>query len=224
MIDEGVFKFYRRRPQRFLMKIKNLDCITDMRRNGFKVIHEKPKSAEETQRIPRELWRQEENPRSMNSDKSLLLHCSLRRAELESWEINAAQIRNKWNCRPSCTTSERRNFVSIGSVWTARKLVGRSHGVLLLLQHVQDPQADVQTLYERRFKSPLDGPIISFGAEVKFYPIPISSKTKVECISSEHKSFLVHSLETPWTREEVGLAIFWRWVRRICKQFQFKTF
>ena len=73
-IHEGIFKFYRRRPQRFLMKIKNLDCITDMRRNGFKVIHEKPKSAEETQRIPRELWRQEENPRSMNSDKSLLLH------------------------------------------------------------------------------------------------------------------------------------------------------
>ena len=28
--------------------------------------------------------------------------------------------------------SERRNFASISSVWTARKLVGRSHGVLLL--------------------------------------------------------------------------------------------
>ena len=63
-----------------------------------------PKSAEETQRNPRELWRQEENPRSMNSDTSLLLHCSLQRAELESWEINAAQIRKKWKCRASCTT------------------------------------------------------------------------------------------------------------------------
>ena len=30
--------------------------------------------------------------------------CSLRRAELESWEINAPQIRNKWICRTSCTT------------------------------------------------------------------------------------------------------------------------
>ena len=32
----------------------------------------------------------------------------------------------------SCTTSVRRNFVSIGSVWTASKLVGRSRGVWLL--------------------------------------------------------------------------------------------
>ena len=30
---------------------------------------------------------------------------SLRRVELESREIHAAQIRNKWSCRPSCTTS-----------------------------------------------------------------------------------------------------------------------
>ena len=35
-----------------------------------------------------------------------------------------------WNCRTSCTTSERRHFVRIGSVWTARELVGRSHGAL----------------------------------------------------------------------------------------------
>ena len=56
------------------------------------------------------------------------IYQSFRRAELESWEMNAAQIRNRRNCR---TTSERRNFVSIGSLWTARKLAGRSHEVVL---------------------------------------------------------------------------------------------
>ena len=36
------------------------------------------------------------------------------------------------------------------------------------LRKVQDLQADVQTLYERRFNVPFDGPVILFGAEVKF--------------------------------------------------------
>ena len=54
---------------------------------------------------------------------------NLRRAELELWKIYAAQIRNKWNCRTGCTTSERRHFVFFAPVWIARKLVGTSNGV-----------------------------------------------------------------------------------------------
>ena len=38
-------------------------------------------------------------------------------------------------------------------------------------QNVQDLLADGQTPFARRFNSPLDGPIIPFGAEVKFFPI-----------------------------------------------------
>ena len=38
------------------------------------------------------------------------------------------------------------------------------------LRHVQDLLADGETPNERRCNSPLDGPIIPFGAEVKFDP------------------------------------------------------
>ena len=40
-----------------------------------------------------------------------------------------------------------------------------------LLRDVQGPVTDGQTLYERRFKSPFDGPIVPFGAEVQLDPM-----------------------------------------------------
>ena len=48
------------------------------------------------------------------------------------------------------------------------------------LQHVQDFVADGQTLYERWFNSPFEGPIISFGAEVKLYPISSKDLDRVQ--------------------------------------------
>ena len=46
----------------------------------------------------------------------------------KSWigTMRAAQIRNQWNCRTTWTTSERRHFVSVDSVWTARKAGGKT--------------------------------------------------------------------------------------------------
>ena len=96
------------------------------------------------------------------------IYHSLRRAGFESREIYAAQIRNEWNCRASCTTSESRNFVSTGSVRTTRKLVGRNNGVYCNLRSLTDLQADSQTPCEPRFNSPVEGAIIPFGGEVKF--------------------------------------------------------
>ena len=105
---------------------------------------------------------------------------SFRRAELELWTIYSRYIRNKWNCRTSCTKSERRNFVSIGSLWTSGKVVGRNNAVLLLSSDCARLQAeDGQTPYERRFNSPFDGPITLFGGEVKFYPIYCKDQSRV---------------------------------------------
>ena len=168
---------------RFLMKSNNLDCITDVqwscktwRGSGFKVIHAKPN----------QLRRRREVSRSIYTDNSLFFF-SLRWTELESWEINSAQIRNTWQCRTSCTTSERRNFVSIGSVWTARKLMDRSHAAFLLFLKYATSTCRGQTPYERRVNH---------------------QKTKVEYMRSTQKSFLEYSWDTPWTRGEVGLTIF----------------
>ena len=71
------------------------------------------------------------------------------------------------------------------------------------LRNVQDMLAGGQTLYERRFSSPLEWPIIQFRAEVNFFPI--SSNTMVECISSAQK----FSLEDYWIRLERGEELDW---------------
>ena len=76
------------------------------------------------------------------------------------------------------------------------------------LRNVQDLPADGQTPNERRFNSPLSGPIIPFEVEVKCYRNNIPKKNKVECISSVQNSFLKKSLHPPWTRGEVRLVIF----------------
>ena len=46
-------------------------------------------------------------------------------------------------------------------------------------RNVQDLQADGQTPCERRFNAPFGGPIILFGAEVKFFPIPSKDQGRV---------------------------------------------
>ena len=90
------------------------------------------KSSQETQISLSKFCTSRRKPKIHSNGQFSDICQSLRRAELESRGINATQIRNTWNCRPSCTTSEReRNFVSASSVWTARKMVGGSHGVLL---------------------------------------------------------------------------------------------
>ena len=47
------------------------------------------------------------------------------------------------------------------------------------LRIVQHLHTDGQTPYERRFNSPLDGPIIPVGAEVKFKPISAKDQGRV---------------------------------------------
>ena len=46
-----------------------------------------------------------------------------------------------------------------------------------MVRNVEDQLADGQTHCERRFNSPFDGPIISFGADVKFYPMSTKQRT-----------------------------------------------
>ena len=62
--------------------------------------------------------------------------------------------------------SERRNFVN-SSVWKA----GGQKQFL--------SQADGQTLYERRFHSPFDWPIVPCGAEVKVYSFSAKGQGRV---------------------------------------------
>ena len=72
------------------------------------------------------------------------------------------------------------------------------------LRNVQDLLADGQTHYEHRCNLPC-GPIIFW--EPTKNPTLYLQKTKVGCLRSAQKSFLIHSWDTPWTRDGVGLVI-----------------
>ena len=93
---------------------------------------DKTTSAQKTQRSLRNFLHQEEHARSICTDNSLEF---IEACEKLNWnhERSAPQrSENTWNCRTSSTMGESRHFVSIGSVWTARKLAGRRNGVSLL--------------------------------------------------------------------------------------------
>ena len=138
-------------------------------------------------------------------------------AELESREIYSAKIRDKWNCRASCTTRERRNFVSIGSFWTSKKLVGRRHVLLL-----RSPPCARATGRRPNALWTMVHFTIWWADYFVWSRSNISfqhhHKTKDECISSVQKSLLEISLDAPWPRVEVGLVIFWSWIQRSCKK------
>ena len=125
----------------------------------------KIKSAQETPRSLRQFICPEENPRYINKRTFSGFFEACEWLIWKSWEIYTAKIRKKWSYRASCTTNERRHYVS-GSVWTSRYLL--------------NVPADGQTTSERRFISPFEGPIIPFGAEVKFCPISSTDQSWVD--------------------------------------------
>ena len=160
----------------------------------------KTKATQETQRSLRTFFTSGRKPKIHAHGKNYEIYRRLRRAELESWEIYSAQTRIKWNCRASCTTSERRLFVSIGSVsvGTSRKLVGRSNGVLL-------PSS-------KRARSTSRWPdTLWTTVQLIIWKAIYHQKTKIVCISSAQKSFLKYSWDTPWTRRggEKGEKLNW---------------
>ena len=58
----------------------------------------------------------------------------------------------------------------------------------------------------------------SFHLEQTHNSLQYRQKTKVECIRLVHKSFLECSWDTPWTRWEDGLVIYWWEIREMSEQ------
>ena len=162
--------------------------------------------------------RPEENRRSKKilDPFTLTIHWNLSKA---CEELNCGIMRDQRRTDPkqmkfATELCNERRFVSIGSVWTARKLVGRSHEVWLQCSKCARPTRRLMNV------GPIDRSMVRwFHLEQKWNSILHLQNTKVECFSSLQKSFLVFSWDTPKTRREVGLVILWSWIRRICKQF-----
>ena len=101
----------------------------------------KTKSAQETQTNLGQFLRPEENSRSIYTENSLDFIIACEQMNWNHERSTPHRSETKWNCRTSCTTCERRHFVSIGSVQTSRKLVGRNNGLLLLSPKCARPRS-----------------------------------------------------------------------------------
>ena len=47
------------------------------------------------------------------------------------------------------------------------------------LRNIQDVLFDGKTPYERRFGTPVDGPVVSFGAMVEYHPISVEDLSRL---------------------------------------------
>ena len=190
------------------------------RRNGFKAIHTKTNHFKRRRKLTENSYDQK------NTQDPFIRTMLLNLVKLaKSWIgiMRAAQIRDQWNCRTSCTTSERRHLVSIGSVWTARKAGGKTPwSVTAIFEmcktcwQMARHLVNVGSIYH--LKSRLN------HLEQKWNSIQYHQQTKVECISSARKSFLENSWDTRWTRWEVGLVNHRQWIRKISKQCHHREF
>ena len=129
------------------MNNKDLGCITEMhwscktwRATGFQSYPCKTKSAQQTQKS-QTLLTSSRKPKihvyGNSSDWSLLKLAKSCIAIMI--DQHRTDPKRKEFCRTSCTTSERRHFISIGSVWTSGILLGRDNGVLLLTSKCARP-------------------------------------------------------------------------------------
>ena len=124
---------------------------------------------------------------------------SLRRTDLESWDIYSGQTRNKRHCRTSTTTSERGIFVSIGSFWTSRMMVGRSNGVLLPFARPTWKQMTRRLMNVGSIHQLMADH--SFGSWVKLYFISANDKGPVHHFGSKVLLvvLMVYALNGAWS-------------------------
>ena len=134
----------------------------------------KTKTSQETEKSFQKFLEPTMKPKVVYTDNSLEFGKYCEDLSLESLFVNTAQIGNKWNCRESSAQSERRDICGVVAFRPGWKMVG-------------DLLSDGKTPYERRFGIPFDGPVIQFGAMVKYHPIS-AQKTCRNCISSAQKS------------------------------------
>ena len=100
-------------------------------RNGFKHIGAKKMFTGDPEE-PNEVPVADEETKSHLHRQFFGILQILRGTILESLYVNAAQIRNEWDCRKSSAQSERRDICGAVAVWSGQRMVGVFHGVFLL--------------------------------------------------------------------------------------------
>ena len=192
------------------------------RPNGFKVIHAKPNQLKRWREVFEIFLRPEEKPRSTYTDSCL--------------ELIKACIELNWNHETSTQRisethgvaeravrrgKEGTSAVLIGSVWTSRKLVGRSNWVLLLSWKCARPTSRLPDI---------SWTSVQFTVWRAGYSIWSRSTILHNIIKRPRSSASVRHVllgilwDTLWTREEVGLVIFWLWMQKISKQCHYVKF
>ena len=141
-------------------------------RSGYHITHVNknfPGDPEEPNEVPRA----DEETKSQLHWQFLGIWQVLRGIILESLNVNATQIRNKWDCREK-ERAVRRVKEGTSAVLLQSGLDKEwwadSMECYCLLRNMHDLLSDGKTPYEWLFWMPCNGPVIPFGAMVEYHP------------------------------------------------------
>ena len=134
---------------------------------------------------------------------------------MESSNIYTSSIRNKWDCRTSCTTSKRRNIRSIVAIWIRREVV-RFYGMLLLSAECPRPLGRRENSDWKKVWRIIRRTNYSIRCTCR---IPLKLReTKREFINSDRRYYQdIFLLDMLWSRENLERRYSDRWYWRIGK-------
>ena len=99
---------------------------------------------------------------------------------LESRQVNPIPIRNKWNCRTRSSQDQRRVPLLLWSSPVFQLSGGEKQwNAFCYFPTIQAKLTDRKSPHERRFGTPLDGPVIPLGAEMCCNPISTKDKSRL---------------------------------------------
>ena len=91
-------------------------------RNGIRVIHKRKRSSDKTKVPQRFVLPFGQTWKNLHRQCSRIPSC-LRKSYEDSRHFDTPSLRDNWNSRKGCSTSERRNSVCIGTNWCHKKMV-----------------------------------------------------------------------------------------------------
>ena len=184
--------------------MKSNSLKTWWRVNGFKVIHAKPKPAQETKRFLRQFLRPEENPRFFYTDNSLEF---IKACEGLNWN-HGRSTPHRSETNGIVERAARRVKEGTSSALVQSGLQESWWGEAMerdcCLRLVQDLHADGQTPCERRFNSPVEEPIIPFGAAVQFLSYICRRPSSSASARLKNPSFNFHGIRLERERKLDG--------------------
>ena len=94
-------------------------------------------------------------------------------------DVNATQIRDKWDCRKSSAQIERRDISGIVAIRSGQRMVRGFHGVFVAICETVKISCLVEDTIRKAVRNAFDGPVIPYGAMVECHFISVGDLSRL---------------------------------------------